>query len=229
MEGKSALRLAFFLLLLGNLAFHVWSAGYLSAGRMGYEPERLTQQLHPEKVVIVAQSKSTIDKNSLTSDSSAIGCSRLSGFSGSDGRLIEAALAATEGITLSRQMLPASTVYWVLIPGLPNRAFADKKIAELLQLGINDVKINEDNLSGPLVAFFGVFASEKEAQEHLNALARKGVRSARLTLRQLPEQLSLLDIRASAELLKRLPGTLETYPGLVFGECAPIPAGRPTS
>jgi hypothetical protein len=227
MQGKSALRLSVFLLLLGNLAFHVWSAGYLSAGRMGYEPERLTQQLQPEKVVIVAQSKSNDDKKSLTSDNGAIGCSRLSGFSGGDGRLIESALAATEGITLSRQTLPAGTVYWVLIPGLPNRALADKKIAELRQLGINDAKIDEDEVSGPLVAFFGAFASEKEAQESLNALARKGVRSARLTLRQLPEQLSTLDIRASAEVLKRLPGTLETYPGLVFGECAPVAASRP--
>jgi hypothetical protein len=229
MEGKSALRLSFFLLLLGNLAFHVWSAGYLSAGRVGYEPERLAQQLHPERVVIVAQSKPKNDNKSLTSDNGTIGCSRLSGFSGNDGRLIEAALAATEGITLSRQMLPASTVYWVLIPGLPNRQFADKKIAELRQLGIIDARVAEDDVSGPLVAFFGAFASEKEAQEHLNALARKGVRSARLTLRQLPEQLSTLDIRASAEVLKRLPGTLAPYPGLVFGECTPVAVSQPSS
>lgn len=214
------MRLAFFLLLLGNLAFYVWSAGYLSAARPGHEPERLTQQLHPEKVLIATESRAKPDKN-------AAGCRRLSGFQEADAGPIEAALASAEGFTIARQMSPASTTHRVLIPALLNRALADKKIAELRQLGVDEGKIAEDDVSGPFVVVLGIFTTEKEAQDHLGALARKGVRSARLMVRQQAEQIASFDVRAPMDVMTRLPAMLEAYPGLVLGECAPATAVRP--
>lgn len=219
------MRLAFFLLLLGNLAFYVWGAGYLGGTRIGHEPERLAQQLQPEKVRIVVQDHSKHDKATSSIAEEVIVCRRISGFQGLDGVALDGALAvlaATAGISIvpdSRQLQPAATAFWVLIPGLANRQFADKKLLELRQLGVNDAKIADDDVSGPLMVLLGVFATEKEAQDHLGLLARRGVRSARMMLRQHPEQLLSLDVRAQPDVLKRLPAALDAYPGFVFGEC----------
>ncbi len=224
------MRLAFFLLLLGNLAFYVWSAGYLGGVRTGHEPERLSQQLQPEKIRIVVQNYQKSDKLPASVDNVSAVCRRISGFRGFDSSAIEKAIAVIAGVSLipnSQQLQPAMTAFSVLIPGLQNQQFADKKIAELRQLGVNDAKIDEDSVSGPLVVSLGVFASEKEAQERLGLLARKGVRSARLMLRQHPEQVVSFDVRVQPDVLKRLPAVLEAYPGLVFGECSGSTATKP--
>ena len=224
------MRLAFFLLLLGNLAFYVWSAGYLGGVRTGHEPERLSQQLQPEKVRIVTQDQAKSDKSLASVDKVSGACRRISGFHGFDGSTVEKAIAAIAGVSLipnSQQLQPAMTAFSVLIPGLLNQQVADKKIAELRQLGVNEARIDEDSVSGPLVVSLGMFASEKEAQERLGLLARKGVRSARLMLRQHPEQLVSFDVRAQPDVLKRLPAMLDAYPGLVFGECSVSMATKP--
>ncbi|MGE5465808.1 MAG: SPOR domain-containing protein [Ignavibacteria bacterium] len=46
------MRIAFFLLVLVNLLFFVWSAGYLGGQDEGREPQRLQNQLNPEKMKV---------------------------------------------------------------------------------------------------------------------------------------------------------------------------------
>jgi hypothetical protein len=47
------MRLAFFVLLLANVLLFVWGQGYLGTPDDGREPERLSQQMTPEKLRIV--------------------------------------------------------------------------------------------------------------------------------------------------------------------------------
>jgi hypothetical protein len=46
-------RLFFFLLVLANLLIFAWTQGHFGAIDDGHEPQRLEQQLHPEKLRIV--------------------------------------------------------------------------------------------------------------------------------------------------------------------------------
>lgn len=72
--------------------------------------------------------------------------------------------------------------WWVFIPALPGKAEADKKAAELRQLGVTDYFII---LEGPnrFAISLGVYSSEKGGQERLTEAKEKGIRSARLAPR----------------------------------------------
>ena len=51
-------RLAFLLLVLANLAFFVWAAGYLGGTDEGREPDRLRNQINPDKLrIAVAEAR----------------------------------------------------------------------------------------------------------------------------------------------------------------------------
>ncbi|MBS3936389.1 MAG: hypothetical protein KGZ43_09465 [Sulfuritalea sp.] len=47
------MRIAFLVLLLANLVLFVWGQGHLGTQGAGREPERMAQQLAPEKLRIV--------------------------------------------------------------------------------------------------------------------------------------------------------------------------------
>ncbi|MDP1652201.1 MAG: hypothetical protein Q8L56_05695 [Rhodocyclaceae bacterium] len=47
------MRLAFLILLLANVLLFAWGQGHLGTPNEGREPERLSQQLTPEKLRIV--------------------------------------------------------------------------------------------------------------------------------------------------------------------------------
>lgn len=46
-------RPGFFLLVFFNLVFFAWAGGYFGVTDEGREPQRVVQQLHPEKLLIV--------------------------------------------------------------------------------------------------------------------------------------------------------------------------------
>ena len=49
-----ALRLGFFLLVFANLVFFAWAQGYFGGADPNREPDRLNQQLQPEKLRLLA-------------------------------------------------------------------------------------------------------------------------------------------------------------------------------
>lgn len=211
------MRLAFFFLVLVNLAFHVWSAGYLGGQNSGREPERLKQQLAPEKIRIVAEHSTTSAKSDTKA---AIECRRVSGLGAEEAAAVEKTLGATEGLSISAVPLPPAMMHWVLIRYLPGRPVADKKLSELRQLGIDDGRVVNDPQSGPLIISLGVFSSDKGAQEHLATLNKKGVRSAVIETREQAAKKLALDIRGPSELLASLPESLASYSAASLGNCA---------
>lgn len=211
------MRLAFFLLLLVNLAFYVWSAGFLGGQGGGHEPERLHQEISPEKIRIVSDRRPTpvkVDKKPI------IACRAISGLGGTDVTAVETLLKGNEGVTVSSNAAPTVSAHWVLIPNLANRPLAEKKLAELRQLGVEDTKIINDEVSGPLVVSLGVFSTDKAAQDYLLALNKKGVRSARTEARERASSPATLEVHAANEFLERLPETLAAYAGVSIGACA---------
>lgn len=81
---------------------------------------------------------------------------------------------------VKRQVEPGEgNGWWVFIPPLAGKAEADKKASELRALEVTDYFILQDGASRYAISL-GVFSSEKGAQERLNELKAKGVRSAKL-------------------------------------------------
>lgn len=84
--------------------------------------------------------------------------------------------------------------WWVYVPPLSNKAEADKKAAELRQLGITDYFMIAEGQNRFAISL-GVFSTEKGAQDRLAELKEKGVRTARLTPR--PDKDGTVSLRAS--------------------------------
>jgi hypothetical protein len=211
------MRLTFFLLILLNLAFLVWSAGYLGTQESGREPERLSQQISPEKIRIVVGREAASSKSETET---VLGCRLVSNLGSDEAPVLEKSLASTTGFTTKVIAGTPVSTYWVLIPSLATHPIADKKLAEIRKLGVDDAKIVENEALGPVIISLGIFSSEKLAQDYLAAMNKKGVRSAQIEIRQKPSQKLALEVRAATEQLQRLPEMLTSYPGANLADCA---------
>jgi hypothetical protein len=213
------MRLAFFILVFINLAFYVWSAGFLGAHQDGREPERLTQEISPEKVRILSELPPKQDKTDSTSAISATDCRLVSGLGADEANRVAQLVQATEGVTTSLKPQAEQPAHWVLISNLPTREAVAKKQAELKALGVTESRMAVNDAFGPYVVSLGIFSNEALAQEFLASLGKKGVRSARIVPREKTKQ-TVLEVRATAAVLKTLPETLAAYPGTAIGDCA---------
>lgn len=212
------MRLTFFLLVLANLAFYVWSAGYLGTTMDGHEPERLGQQLAPEKIAI--------GEPALARPAAAavpeIACRLVGGAAADALAALEGRLAAETDLTVSRRTEPADIQYRVLIPSLPSRAVAEKKLGEVLALGVADAAASADEASGPFIVSLGIFSTEKAATDRLAQVGKNGVRSAKVAVRERSPARLLLEVRG-AGVQDRLATLLATQPGVTLADC---PAAR---
>jgi hypothetical protein len=126
---------------------------------------------------------------------------------------LEKTIAGGGGSSLRR---PA-VVYRLLIPALADQAAAEKKLAELRQLGIHDgdiAALPDGRREIVLTSFNDVAA----AQTALAALTRQGARSVRVE--EAPPS-TLLEVRAPVAVLDRLKTWLAPFPAARIGECAP--------
>jgi hypothetical protein len=216
------MRLAFFILVFVNLAFYVWSAGFLGGQQEGREPERLGQQISPENIRILPNLPLKADKTESTSVISAAECRVISGLSGEEAGRIEQSLQATEGFAVSLKP-PVAPIdppaHWVLIGNLASREAVGKKQAELKALGVTESRLAMSDAVGPYVLSLGIFSNETLAQDFLVTLNKKGVRSARIVPREKSAKQTQLEVRAAASLLKGLPQTLTAYPAASVSDC----------
>ena len=88
--------------------------------------------------------------------------------------------------------------WWVFIPALPGKADAEKKSAELRELGITDFFVVQDAQNRYAISL-GVFSSEKGGQDWLAELKAKGVRSAQVAPRPGKDSLVTVQARGPAD------------------------------
>ena len=126
-------------------------------------------------------------------------------------RSLKSALEGREGV--SATLLPrALTSYWVSIPPQSNKAAAEKKAAELKELGITDFFVVNDPGPSFNAISLGLFHTEDSANERLAQLTRKGVKSARIDTRPRPADQAGLEVRGPADFLaKQLPELLVSF------------------
>jgi hypothetical protein len=225
------MRLAFFLLVLANLLFFVWSAGYLGGQDEGREPQRLSNQLHPEAITVTvtppaaaapappppAVPAAPATAVPVAAAQPAQGCRRIEGVAVKDGGPFQQSLQSA-GFVVA--VLPAEERgWWVSIPALPNKAAADKKAGELRALGIADFDVAPGE-KGAFAITLGVFKDEASASQFLQSAMKKGVKSARLETRLKAATAMRLELRGPADLFaQRLPQLLGAAPGASAAEC----------
>ena len=198
------MRSAFFLLVLANLVFFVWAQGYLGGQETGREPQRLAEQLHPEKL-------------KLSPPPLPQGCKRIEGLAAKDMERLQP-LIQEGGLATSVQTTEEAPSYWVNIPGLPGKDAAERKTAELKVRGVADFHVMQAE-GGTFVVSLGIFRSESGANDFLLGLNKKGVKSARVDKRK-GASATRLEVRGAADILtKHLPEWLAGAAGATATDC----------
>ena len=206
-----AVRLSFFLLVFANLLVFAWTQGYFGAPDDGREPQRLSQQLHPEKLRIVG------DAAALAVRKDDRGCRTIDGLKLAEAEMLGTAIQAAGGeAKISPIAEPA--LHLVVIGDLANKAAADRKAAELTRLGFegHSLVALED---GRHEFVLGSFPTEAAAREFLQGLAGRGIKSARLEAREQPVLKARVQARAPASTLQQLPRIIAPFADAAIGEC----------
>lgn len=219
------MRLALTVLLLVNLVLFVGGQGYFGGADAGREPSRLQQQIEPDKLRIIPAGLSPATPAHPTV---ALFCQRIEGLSAAEADAIKQR-GATETPGWQFTLIPEQAVngpasHWVLIGQLSSRAVAEKKKTELRQLGVKEGQIVEDSKLGPFTVSLGVFRNQALAEEFLQSLAQKGVRSAQLAKRELSPEKFAVELRVPAnaadELNRKLHELLPPLAGARRVDCA---------
>ena len=195
------MRLSLLLLLLCNLLLFIWSAGYLGAHQDGHEPQRLLDQVNPEKIRLL----------SAESEPSPAFCRRIEGLNDDTMQTLRSLVAARDGVAFEVVLDAAAVEQWIAIPGIASAALAEKKQVELRSFGIADSKVVEDAELGPFVVSIASFRDTARAKQYLDDLTTKGVRSARLVARKLTAAKGSASLRVDAGHWPSAPGQLTTW------------------
>lgn len=189
------MRAIVFLLVVANLAFFAWTQGYLGQ-RENPDAVRMTQQLAADKLTVLSRDEPPKAKLAVVEKKAAVveKCLAWAGLSPAETDQLDGVLGeGFAGLRRTRHAIPESSSWWVFIPALANKAEADKKAGELKRMGAPEFFVIQDPGPNRFAISLGIFSSEQAAEERLETLRTKGVRSAksgrRTTVR--PEQISL--------------------------------------
>lgn len=215
------MRVLFFLLILVNLMFYGWHAGYLGPTDVrGGEVERLTMQIAPEKIRILTPEEARRITEAGKARQSA--CVEWGTFPAQEAEKASEALAALNlGSRLVTRTVEETAGWWVFLPPQGNKPNADKKVDELKRLGVTDFFIVQEDGSNKFAISLGVFRSEDAAKNYLAAVAAKGVKTARADQRETRVQKTIfrlngLDETASA----KFDALKKDFPGHDTRDCA---------
>ena len=223
------MRIAFFLLLLANLAFFAWT--YLGAGRASDEPQLIEQQLNPHEIRLLSseevsklaaeRAKQAAERPKTPPKPPVAACLELGGFSPSDVAQVQKALEPLGlGARLAQRRADEIASYWVFIPPLRSRQSANLKAVELRKLGVDDFFVVQEDPKLRYAISLGVFKTEDAANSRLAELQKKGVRTARVGSRETSVQKVYFSIREVPDaLVAKLNDLRQGFAGTELREC----------
>lgn len=196
------LRIAIIVLLFANLlALALWKGWLGGAGSHG-EPERLSNQLNPERLHLVSTSPAPAaqpvaartapveeEVAATPADGAADAqapqaCVVFAGLNAEQaGELAARISKAGTGFALTERRSEVPSSWWVHIPSQGSKEGADKKVAELRRLGVDDLFVMQDAGPSQYAISLGLYKNEAAAKRHLDSLKDKGVRSAQIATR----------------------------------------------
>lgn len=225
-----------FLLVLINLLFYAFTAGYL--GRPDNpDAGRVDQQVSPERLRVVSRGEAppkvaaapakaepapptaetppapaaepeakadpvkqeVAEKAPEKTDAASV-CLAWRQLSVADADKVAALMGKRfADFKLSRKNVAGeSNGWWVYIPPLQSKADADKKAAELRDLGVTDFFIVQDGGSRYAISL-GIFSTEKGGNDRLAELKAKGVRTAQIGPRPSKDTLVSLQVKGPGD------------------------------
>ncbi|WP_374510574.1 SPOR domain-containing protein [Niveibacterium sp.] len=202
----------FLYLLLGANALLVLMNMTSFSAAPGGEPDRLSSQLHPEKLKIVghgddapvaehaATEAPAAEPEPAAAASEAVHATESAPAETPPSKPLSLACVSWGGLTKAQadaislrakglsftakpQTVTGSSSWWVHLPPQADRAGADKKGEELRALGVSDFFIVKDAGANQNAISLGLYKSEESANRALEALKAKGVRSAKIEAR----------------------------------------------
>lgn len=193
------LKFVFWALLCLNGVLLAYGQGLLGPSRSGErEPARLKNQVAPDKLRIItpeqAQAASEQAASAAPSASAAaasasapapqtIACTEIGPFSAGEAKRFETRLASLElGERQSRISVPFQEVTsrLVYIPPLGSKEAAERKAAELRNLGVANLFVIASDPQLRWGISLGLFKADGAAQALLASLNKQGVRGARI-------------------------------------------------
>ncbi len=194
------LKMFLILLIVANAALAALNAGYLELWiGSGHEPQRLQQQINPEKIRLISGNAAL---PSLASDAgiapapapinaanviatpppAAVACIELGNFTEAEASRLEVRLRdVVVADRLARRRVVDPSSFMVYIPPQGDKPGADRKAGELRRLGIADFFVMQTQGELRYAISLGIFKTRLAAEGHLAELVRQGVRSARVT------------------------------------------------
>ena len=215
------MRALFFLLVLANLLFFGWHAGYIGPGESKKgEGERLTQQIAPEKIRIVTPDEAKKIREAAKTRVNA--CIEWGTFPAQEAEKAAEALAALNlGNRLVTRTVEETAGWWVSMPPQGNKANADKKVDEMKRLGITDFFIVQDEGPNKFAISLGVFRTEDAARSYLATVAAKGVKTARADQRETKVQKTIFRLNGLDEVATaKFDALKKDFPGHEAKDCA---------
>ena len=216
------MRALFLVLLLANLAFFAW-VRFFAPPEAGTDPRPMAQQINPEKLKIVDPAKidSLPARPRPAPEPAPVACLEWGGFAPAEAPRAEQALAPLAlGARLSQRRTDETAQWWVFIAPQGSRPAALKKAAELKSLGVDDYFVMQDDPQLRWAVSLGVFSTQDAANNRLEALKGKGVRSAQVGPREVPVQKVWFQVRgADAALQGRLKDVAAGIPGSELRDC----------
>jgi SPOR domain len=151
-------------------------------------------------------------------------CMELGAFNPADLAKVEQALGTLAlGPRLSQRRVDETAGFWVYLPPQPNRQGANRKVAELRKLGVEEFFVVQDDPEFRFAISLGVFKSRDAARSRLAELRAKGVRTARIGARETQVPKVFFTVREVPEpVAARLNELRQAFPGAELKECAPV-------
>jgi hypothetical protein len=188
-----SMRALVFLLILANLLFFVWTQGYFGSAASP-DAVRLQQQLLAEQISIVARGEPPAPDKNVKVEKPLDSCLRWSDLTIADADRLERLLAEKFGaFKVVRGVVPGSSSYWVFIPPLANKQLADKKAVELKKLGAPEFFVLHESGPNQFAISLGIFSTEEAANERLEVLRGKGIKSAKMGERSVKPALASVE------------------------------------
>ena len=183
------LKLIFWSLLCINGLLLAYGQGYLGNFKGNErEPARMRNQVNADKLVLVSSASATAQAAAPKEEPApaapeALACIEIGPFNAAEAKRFDTQLARLElGKRISTINVPSTeiTSHIVFIPSLGSKENADKKAAELKNMGVSNYFIMNDNSPMKWAISLGVFKSENAAKTLLAALNKQGVTSAKI-------------------------------------------------
>jgi hypothetical protein len=215
-------------LLVANIAFFAWTQGWLD-GIVGTrsigdrEPERMTRQVHPERIQILPPGEAASAVPSVPAPI-ALACLEAGPFSDAEAVAAQAALrTALPGVYVADVRADKPGAWMIYMGGFASREAIAKKQQELGRRNISYDEVRDPVTLAPGLSL-GHFKDRAIAVAALGQFAQQGIHTARVVELAPPSSGHVLRIeKADAAQVAQVTGLRLTSLGKGFAACAAKP------